>query len=62
MAMTGLSLGESIQLATENPGRFAGGAGLMQVGAPADLVQFRIDSGGNGLRIERVLVKGKEWS
>ena len=62
MAMTGLSLGESIQLATENPGRFAGGAGLMQVGAPADLVQLRIDSGGNGLRIERVLVKGKEWS
>jgi N-acetylglucosamine-6-phosphate deacetylase len=62
ITMTGISLGESIRMVTENPGRFAGGAGLMQVGTPADLVQFRIESGGNGLCVERVLVKGKEWS
>jgi N-acetylglucosamine-6-phosphate deacetylase len=62
MTMIGISLGESIRMATENPGRFAGGVGRMQVGKPADLVQFRIESGGNGLRIERVLVKGREWS
>jgi hypothetical protein len=45
-----------------NPGRFAGGAGIIEVGMPADLVRFSIEGGGMGLRIERVLVKGKEWS
>jgi N-acetylglucosamine-6-phosphate deacetylase len=62
MAMTGISLGESIRMATENPGRFAGGVGIMRVGAPADLVQFRVESGSSGLRIERILVRGREWS
>jgi N-acetylglucosamine-6-phosphate deacetylase len=62
MALAGISLGESIQMATANPGRFAGGAGVMQPGMPADLVRFIIEGGGSGLRIERVLVKGKEWS
>ena len=62
MTMAGISLGDSIRMATENPGRFAGGAGIMQVGMPADLVCFRIESGGTGLRIEKVLVRGKEWS
>lgn len=60
--MAGISLGESIQMATMNPGRFAGGAGIIEVGMPADLVRFSIEGGGMGLRIERVLVKGKEWS
>jgi N-acetylglucosamine-6-phosphate deacetylase len=62
MTMAGISLGDSIRMATENPGRFAGGAGIMQAGMPADLVSFRIESGGTGLCIERVLVRGKEWS
>jgi N-acetylglucosamine-6-phosphate deacetylase len=62
MSLAGISLGESIQMATANPGRFAGGAGIMQIGMPADLVRFSIEGGGSGLRIERVLVKGKEWS
>lgn len=63
MAMAGISLGESIQMATATPGRFAGGAGTMQAGMPADLVRFSIEGGGgSGLRIERVLVKGEEWS
>lgn len=62
MTMTGISLGESIQMATTNPGRFAGGAGILEVGRPADLVSFSIEGGGKSLRIERVLVKGKEWS
>jgi hypothetical protein len=34
----------------------------MRVGAPADLVQFRVESGSSGLRIERILVRGREWS
>lgn len=60
--MAGISLGESVQMATANPGRFAGGRGILKVGMPADVVRFSIDDGGKGLRIERVLVKGKEWS
>jgi N-acetylglucosamine-6-phosphate deacetylase len=62
MSMAGISLGESIQMATVNPGRFVGGAGVLAVGMPADLVRFNIESGESGLRIERVFVKGKEWS
>lgn len=62
MSMAGLSLGDGIRMATENPGRFAGGVGVMRVGAPANLVQFQIDRGGKGLRIDRVIFKGKEWS
>ncbi len=62
MAMAEISLGESVQMATANPGRFAGVAGILQVGMPADLVRFSIEDGATGLRIERVLVKGKEWS
>jgi N-acetylglucosamine-6-phosphate deacetylase len=62
MVMAGTSLGESIRMATENPGRFAGGAGIMGIGMPADLVRFSIESGGTGLRIDRVFVKGTEWS
>jgi N-acetylglucosamine-6-phosphate deacetylase len=62
MTMAGISLSESIRMATVNPGRFAGGVGVLEVGMPADLVRFSIASGGTGLRIERVLVKGKEWS
>jgi N-acetylglucosamine-6-phosphate deacetylase len=62
MVMAGISLAESIRMATENPGRFVGGAGIMRVGMPADLVRFSIESGGTGLRIDRVLVRGKEWS
>ena len=62
MATAGISLGESVQMATANPGRFAGGAGILQVGMPADLVKFSIEDGASGLRIERVLARGKEWS
>jgi N-acetylglucosamine-6-phosphate deacetylase len=61
-AMTGISLGDSVRMATENPGRFAGGAGLLQVGKPADLVLFRVVGGGESLSIDRVIVKGTEWS
>jgi N-acetylglucosamine-6-phosphate deacetylase len=61
-SMAGISLSDSIRMATVNPGRFAGGAGVLEAGMPADLVQFSIEDGGMGLQIERVLVKGKEWS
>jgi N-acetylglucosamine-6-phosphate deacetylase len=62
MTMAGILLGEGVRMATANPGRFAGGAGIMEVGMPADLVRFSIEDGGMGLRIDRVLVRGREWS
>jgi N-acetylglucosamine-6-phosphate deacetylase len=61
MTMTGISLGASVRMATENPGRFAGGVGILRIGMPADMVRFSVESGGAGLRIERVLTKGREW-
>ncbi len=61
-SMIGIPLGDCVRMATENPGRFAGGVGIMEVGAPADLIQFRMDRDERGLTIERVIVKGEEWS
>jgi N-acetylglucosamine-6-phosphate deacetylase len=61
MTMTGLSLAESIRMATENPGRFVGGLGVLRVGAPADMVRFTIASEGTELKIERVITRGEEW-
>jgi len=61
MSMMGCSLADSLQMATENPGRFVGGLGVLRVGSPADLVRFTIESGGTALNIASVVVKGKEW-
>jgi N-acetylglucosamine-6-phosphate deacetylase len=55
-----LSLAEALRLATANPGRFAGGRGVVRVGAPADLVRFRFAPGDATLAVERVLVRGRE--
>lgn len=54
--LPGFSLRDSILMATANPGRFAGGRGELQVGADADLVQFRWDQG--DIKIVKVLVGG----
>jgi N-acetylglucosamine-6-phosphate deacetylase len=62
MKMTGISIAESVRAATQNPGRFAGGTGMMRVGMKADLVAFRIVEEGTNLQIERVIVNGEEWS
>jgi cytosine/adenosine deaminase-related metal-dependent hydrolase len=48
-------------MATENPGRVAGGLGVLRVGGPADLVRFTLEGGGTGLRIETVMVNGLEY-
>jgi N-acetylglucosamine-6-phosphate deacetylase len=61
MSMTGCSLADSLRMATENPGRFVGGVGVLRIGAPADLVRFSIESGGTALKIASVMVKGVEW-
>jgi N-acetylglucosamine-6-phosphate deacetylase len=60
-ANTGFSLGDAVQMATTNPGRFAGGRGLLRVGAPADLIRFRWSQGSSTLAVESVSVQGKCW-
>ena len=61
MSMMGSSLADSLRMATENPGRFVGGLGILRIGAPADLVRFTIEHGGTALKISSVMVKGQEW-
>jgi N-acetylglucosamine-6-phosphate deacetylase len=61
MSMMGSSLADSLRMATENPGRFVGGLGILKVGSPADLVRFTIERGGTTLKIVSVIVKGQEW-
>lgn len=54
----GFSLREAILMATENPGRFVGGRGVLRTGADADLIQFRWDRSGGDLEIVNLLVRG----
>jgi N-acetylglucosamine-6-phosphate deacetylase len=61
MSMMGSSLADSLRMATENPGKFVGGLGVLRIGSPADLVRFTIEGGGTALTIASVMVKGEEW-
>jgi N-acetylglucosamine-6-phosphate deacetylase len=61
MSMMGASLADTLRMATENPGRFVGGVGVLSVGSPANLVRFTIEGGGTALKIASVIVKGEEW-
>jgi N-acetylglucosamine-6-phosphate deacetylase len=58
-ANTGFSLGDVLQMTTENPGRFLGGRGVLSVGAPADLIRFHWEKGSSMLTIEDALVCGR---
>jgi N-acetylglucosamine-6-phosphate deacetylase len=55
----GGALGEAVKMATENPGRFVGGRGVLRVGERADLVRFTMNEAANQLSIKTVLVAGK---
>lgn len=55
----GVSLGDTVRMATENPGRFTGGRGQLRAGAIADLVHFHWMPGATTLKVETVLVKGE---
>lgn len=57
--MAGFTLADALRLATVNPGRFAGGRGVLAVGAPADLVRFRWAPGDCDLSIDTVLALGQ---
>jgi N-acetylglucosamine-6-phosphate deacetylase len=60
--MAGIPLADALRLATANPGRFAGGRGVLAVGAPADLIRFRWAPGDRDLTIDTVLALGEERS
>lgn len=55
----GFSLGDAVQMATVNPGRFACGRGVLRVGAPADLIRFRWEQDCRRLEMEDVVVQGQ---
>lgn len=59
--MKDFSLGDAVQMATENPGRFVGGRGRLRVGADADMVRFYWDSTAAKLQIQTVLVNGEKY-
>ncbi|MHA6624909.1 N-acetylglucosamine-6-phosphate deacetylase [Pseudonocardia sichuanensis] len=52
--LTGLPLGDAVRLATLNPGRFAGGRGLLAPGAPADILLL-----GPDLQVRQVVAGGE---
>jgi len=58
--LPGFSLQQAVRMATENPGRFVDGRGVLRVGAPADLVQFTWHPGAGDIQIDRVFVRGVE--
>jgi N-acetylglucosamine-6-phosphate deacetylase len=60
-ASTGFSIGDAVQMATANPGRFVGARGVLRVGAPADLIRFHWKQGSTTLTIKDAIVQGKNW-
>ena len=52
-----LTLGDSLQLATQNPARLLGRAGKLEIGAPADLIRFTWERGGE-FKVESVMLQG----
>lgn len=54
--VTGISLADSLAMATDNPGRFAGGRGKLKLGSRADLIRFRWNG---AVEIEDVWLKGE---
>lgn len=62
VSCAGISLAEALKMATANPGRFVRGLGVLRPGAPADLIRFTIADNSDRLNIERVWLKGEEWS
>ena len=57
-AVTGFSLGDAVQMATDNPSRFTGSPGMLRVGQPADLIRFSWEPGYSTLTIEDVILQG----
>ena len=58
VSMADLTLSTALRLASANPGRFAGGRGVLRPGAPADLITFAWQPGDTTLDVRTVLVAG----
>lgn len=56
--MADLTLSTALRLASANPGRFAGGRGVLRPGAPADLITFAWRPGDTTLDVRTVVVAG----
>jgi N-acetylglucosamine-6-phosphate deacetylase len=58
ITMANLTLATALRLATVNPGRFAGGRGVLRPGAPADLITFAWRPGDAALDVRTVVANG----
>ncbi|MFB9950347.1 N-acetylglucosamine-6-phosphate deacetylase [Rhizobium puerariae] len=58
--MADIPLADALLLATENPGRFAGGRGRLEVGARADLIRFDWSQGDRAIRVCETWVHGEK--
>jgi N-acetylglucosamine-6-phosphate deacetylase len=62
VAESGISMAAGLSMATANLGRFVGNLGILRTGAGADPIQFTVHRDSNKLNIERIWIKGVEWS
>ncbi len=58
--MAGISLADALRLATQNPGRFLGGRGRLEVGARADLIRFDWSQGAREIAVRETWVHGEK--
>lgn len=58
-SIDGFGLGEALQLATWQPGRFVGGRGVIEPGARAELITFNWHRGAPDLELRTVVVDGE---
>jgi N-acetylglucosamine-6-phosphate deacetylase len=59
ISMADLTLSTALRLATANPGRFAGGRGVLRTGATADLITFAWRPGDRTLDVRTVIAAGR---
>ncbi|TIX90202.1 amidohydrolase family protein [Rhizobium sp. P44RR-XXIV] len=57
--MAGIPLAEALVLATQNPGRFVGGRGRLEVGARADLIRFEWSQGEREIKVRETWIGGE---
>jgi N-acetylglucosamine-6-phosphate deacetylase len=58
--MAGITLADALRLATQNPGRFLGGRGRLEVGARADLIRFDWAHGEREIAVRETWVHGEK--
>jgi len=58
--MAGIPLADALLFATQNPGRFIGGRGRLEVGARADLIRFDWSEGDREIKVREAWVHGEK--